>query len=39
LSTSVASNPALSHSWRGMISSAFAYALMNSCDLLSIVRA
>jgi hypothetical protein len=33
LSTSVASKPALSHSCRGMTSSALANALMKSCDL------
>mmetsp|Transcript_5567 Transcript_5567/g.14421 ORF Transcript_5567/g.14421 Transcript_5567/m.14421 type:complete len:268 (+) Transcript_5567:196-999(+) len=31
--TSVESKPALSQSWRGMISSALAYALMKSCSL------
>lgn len=38
-STSVASKPALSHSWRGMTSSAFAYALTNTCDLPGMERA
>lgn len=34
----VASKPALSHSWRGMISSALAMALISSCSLPAIVR-